>query len=197
MKISFLPLLQMSYSSTYGCGQTEAVHTCHDCPEARLVEFAGARSSGFIKEAYLPTLLANPTVLQTWLDGIEDGSIIVLPQTRGSYDPGDPKELKGYGNRKFSYGQRTMTLTVNDPDYVDNYHFYNEISQRTDLVPFFVTSSQVRIFDTVASIKAKDPIVEDIEEVIDWQVESQVVSVNLPIMVAKQNIASVFTCSNF
>jgi hypothetical protein len=55
----------------------------------------------------------------------------------------------------------------------------------------------VRIFDTVASVKAKDPVVEDIEEVIDWQVESQIVSNNLPIMVKKATIASVFNCPKF
>lgn len=186
-----------SYAYLYGCGVTEAVHTCHDCPEGRVIEYAGARQSGFIKAAYLPTLLATPTTAATWETGIANGSIIMLPQTRGSYDPGEPKELKGYGDRKVSYGQRTMKLTVNDPDYSDNYHFYNEITKRTDLVPFFCTSSLVRIFDTVAAIKAKDPVAEDLDEIIDWQVESQVVSDNLPIMVKKATIASVFSCPNF
>ena len=185
-----------SYASYYGCGDSEAVHICHDCPEGRVIEFAGARSSGFIKKGYLPTLLTTPTTLATWQDGVDDGNIIILPETRGSYDPGDPKEMKGYGNRKFTYGPRTMKLTINDPDYLDNYAFYNEIGKRNDLVPFFCTSSVVRIFDTEASIKAKDPVVEDIEEVIDWQVESTVVSENLPIMVQKATILSIFSCPN-
>lgn len=186
-----------AYSYLNGCGENEATHTCHDCPDGRIVEFAGVRNSGFIKNSYLPTLLATPTTASTWQAGIDSGDIIIIPQTRGSYDPGDPKELKGYGDRKVTYGPRTMKLNFNDPDFADNYHFYNEISKRGDLVPFFSTSSLVRIFDTVASIKAKDTVAEDIDEVIDWLVECEVVSPNLPVMVKKATIASIFSCPNF
>jgi hypothetical protein len=185
-----------SYAYLYGCSDSEAAHVCHDCGDTNGVEFAGARQSGFIKEAYLPTLLASPTTAATWEAGIANGSIIMIPRTRGSYDPGDPKELKGYGDRKVTYGAREMKLNINDPDYYDNYHFYNEISKRTDLVPFFCTSSLVRIFDKAAAIKAKDPVSEDLEDVVDWQVECQVVSANLPMMVKKATIASVFSCPN-
>jgi hypothetical protein len=197
MKLSYLPRLQMSsYASTYGCGTQEAVHVCHDCPETTEREFARTRHGGFIKKSYLATLLADPTDVSLWEDGVANGSIIVLPKTSGSYDPGDPKELKGFGERKVSYGPRTMKLMLNDPDYADNYHFYNEISLRTDLVPYFGTSSLVRIFDTPASIKAKDPVVDDLEEEVIWNIECEVVSVNLPIMVKRTTINSVFTCPN-
>ncbi len=187
----------MSYSYLYGCGANEALHNCHDCPEGQVREFARTRSSGFIKESYLPTLLANPTDITKWNDGITNKSIILIPKTSGSYDPGDPKELKGYGDRKSSYGPRTMKLVFNDPDYADNYHFFNEISERTDLVPFFRTSSLVRIFDKPASIKAKDPVADDLEEEVVWNVECEVVSVNLPIMVKDTTIKSIFSCSAF
>jgi hypothetical protein len=186
-----------SYSSTYGCGTSEAVHTCHDCPEGQVREFARTRSTGFIKEAYLPTLLVNPTDITKWNDGIANGNIILIPKTSGSYDPGDPKELKGYGDVKSSYGPRTMKLNFNDPDYADNYHFYNEISSRKDLVPFFRSSSLVRIFDKPASTKAKDPVVDDLEEEVIWNVECEVISTNLPIMVKDTLIKSIFNCSNF
>ncbi len=197
MKINFLAALQMSYSYLYGCGASEAAHTCHDCPEGQVREFARTRSTGFIKEAYLPTLLANPTDITKWDDGIASGSIILIPKTSGSYDPGDPKELKGYGDRKSSYGPRTMKLMFNDPDFADNYHFFNEISERTDLVPFFRTSSLVRIFDKPASIKAKDPVADDLEEEVVWNVECEVVSTNLPIMVKDTTIKSIFICKAF
>ena len=186
-----------AYSSTYGCGVNEAAHVCHDCPEGSEREFARTRRSGFIKQAFLATLLANPITLATWTAGIAAGNIIVIPKTSGSYDPGDPKELKGYGDRKSSYGPRTMKLSFNDPDYADNYHFYNEISNRTDLVPFFGTSSLLRIFDKPASIKAKDPVADDLEEEIVWAVECEVVSSNLPIMVKDTTIKSIFACSTF
>ena len=198
MKTNFYPQLHLSsYASSYGCGSTEPVHTCHDCPEAREREFARTRSSFFVKKGYLATLLATPTTLATWTTGITNNNIIIIPNTSGSYDPGDPKELKGYGDRSKSYGPRTQKLVFNDPDYADNYHFYNEIVDRDDYVPGFRTSSMVRIFDVPASIKAKDPVADDLEEEVVWQCECEVISKNLPVMVPVATIASVFSCSNF
>ena len=197
MKLSFLPVLQMSsYATQYGC-TNDAVHTCHDCPEGRQREFARVRRAGFIKQGYLATLLAAPIDPTVWQAGIDAGAIIVCPQTSGTYDGGTPKQLKGYGDRKMTYGPRDMKVNFNDPDYVDNYHFYNEISSRTDLVPFFGTSSLIRIFDEPAIITAKDPVIDDLEEEVIWNVEVEVISVNLPIMVPKATIESVFVCSSF
>lgn len=197
MKLSFLPVLQMSsYAAQYGC-TNDAVHTCHDCPEGRVREFGRVRRAGFIKISFLDTLLANPIDPTIWQAGIIAGAIIVLPETSGTYDGGAPKELKGFGERRVSYGPRTMKMAINDPDYADNYHFYNEISQRTDLVPFFGTSSMIRIFDEPANITAKDPVADDLEEEVIWNVDIEVISVNLPIMVPKATIDSVFACSNF
>ena len=197
MKLSFLPVLQMSsYATQYGC-TNDAVHTCHDCPEGRAREFGRVRRAGFIKVGYLATLLAAPTDAEVWQTGIDNGSIIVLPSTSGTYDGGAPKELKGFGDRRVTYGPRAMKMVINDPDYADNYHFYNEISQRTDLVPFFGTSSLIRIFDEPANITAKDPVVDDLEEEVIWNVDIEVISVNLPIMVPKATIESVFVCSHF
>lgn len=183
-----------AYSSTYSCGEEEAIHVCHDCPDGRVREFARVRSGGFIKESYLPTILVDPTSLAAWEAGIASGDIIIVPQSSGSYDPGEPKELKGFGNRKVSYGPREMTLSLNDPDYYDNYAFYNGIKNRTNLVPFFKTSSLVHIFDTVASIKAKDPVADDLEEEVIWTCECKVTSENLPSKHKITNILSVFTC---
>ena len=198
MRNSLLPILFMSsYASQYGCGGSEAVHVCHDCPDGRIREFARVRSGALVRKSYLATLLTNPTSLQLWKNGIASGDIIILPETSGSYDPGEPKELKGYGDRKSSYGPRTMKLSIADPDYADNYAFYNEISTRTDLVPVFRTSSLIHIFDKTASIKAKDPVADDLEEEIVWLVECEVVSENLPQIHKSANIESVFSCATF
>lgn len=192
------PIFFRDYSSTYGgCGGGEAVHTCHDCPDGRVREFARTRSGGWIKQEYLATLLAAPTLLATWTNGINAGHIIMVPKTSGSFDAGTPKELKGYGNQKFSYGPREMQLLLNDPDYAENYAFYNEIGSRTDLVPFYRTSNLVHIFDTVASIYAADPVADDLEEEVIWQVTNKVISLNLPSKHSTANTISAFGCATF
>lgn len=192
-----MPNLQRSYESIYGCSGGEATHTCHSCPDGRVREFARVRSAGFVTKGYLATLLAAPTTLATWTTGITAGKIIMLPETSGSYDPGDPKPLKGYGDRKESYGPREMKLMFNDPDYADNYAFYNEIGGRTDLVPFFRTSGLVHIFDKVSAVKAKDPVIDDLEEEVVWQVECTVISMNLPTFYSTTVTATAFSCDVF
>jgi len=187
----------MSYASTYGCGSSQAVHSCHDCPDGRVREFARARSGAFIQKDYLAEIMVDPTDIAVWQAGVTSGDIIILPETSGSYDPGEPKELKGYGDRKSSYGPRTMKLLLADPDYYENYAFYNEIINRTDLVPVFRTSNLIHIFDKVASIKAKDPVADDLEEEVVWQVECEIVSVNLPSIHSSDLILSVFSCPTF
>lgn len=198
MKTNFLiAALQLSYAATYGCGAEEAVHVCHDCPDGREREYGRVRAGGFIRKSSLADLLANPISKIAWDLLKSEGKVIILPETAGSFDPGEPKELKGYGDRKSSYGPRTMKLTIIDPDYVDNYAFYNGISNRTDLVPFYLTSSLIHIFDKPASIKAKDPVEDDLESEITWQVECEIVSNNLPSKHLYENIKEVFACSTF
>lgn len=194
---SLADILMRGYADNYGCGSSEADHTCHDCPGDRIIEFGRARSAGYIKKAYLPTLLSNPIDPVLWTDGIAAKNVIMIPETSGSYDPGTPKELPGFGDRKVSYGARTMTLNFKDPDYYENYAFWNEISRRIDLVPFFRTSNLVHIFDSVATIVASDPVTEDIEDQVLWNVVNTVVSGNLPTLHKTDAIVSIFTCPNF
>lgn len=184
---------QLSYSQIYGCGLDLGTHYCDPCLDDR--EFGRTRSGGYIKKSYLATLLTDPTDLTAWTDGIASGDIIIIPETSGSYDPGDPKELKGYGDRSVTYGPRAMTLTLFDPNYVLNYPFYNAISRQSDLVPFFRTSSLVHIFDTVATIVAKDPVADDMESEVGWEVTNKITSANMPAKFSIATIASIFVCN--
>jgi len=185
----------MSYSLLYGCSEDLGIHYCDPCLSDR--EFARTRSGGFIKKAYLATLLANPTDITLWQAGIASGDIIMIPETSGSYDPGNPQVLKGYGERKETYGPREQTLIINDPNYVANYAFYNNIGNQQDLVPFYRTSSLVHIFDTVASIVAKDTIADDIAGEVIWEVTCKVTSINLPTKHTIASINSIFVCTSF
>lgn len=184
---------QLSYSEIYGCSLDLGAHYCDPCLDER--EYGRARSGGYIKKSYLDTLLTDPTDLAAWTDGIAGGNIIMIPETSGSYEPGDPKELKGYGDRSVTYGTRGMTLTLFDPNYVSNYPFYNAITRQSDLVPFFRTSSLVHIFDTVATIVAKDPVADDLEAEVVWEVTNKVTSANIPAKYPIASIASIFVCN--
>ena len=144
------------------CSTELAAHLCNPCPDPSEREFGRVRTAGFIFSDYIAALMANPTSVALWVTGIQTGKIIIVPETAGDYDPGDPKSLKGYGDRSDTKGPRTMTLKFIDPNLTDNYPHYNGLGNQTELIPFFRTSSQTRIFDKPASITAKDPVADDL-----------------------------------
>lgn len=187
----------MGYAYLYGCTSSSALHFCHDCPEGMDIEQGRTRIGGFIQKSYLATIVADPTDLTAWTAGVAGGFITILPEISGSYDPGDPKELPGYGNRAITYGARTMKWTFVDPIYYENYAYYNEISKRSGQVPFFVTSTLLHLFDVEANIKAKDVVAIDLDSDVTWNVDVTVVSKNLPTLHKIATIESLFTCATF
>lgn len=165
----------MSYAAS--CEDELSVHVDNPCPDR---EFGRVRSVALIAKDYLATILANPTDPLKWQEGIAAGKITIISKTAGSFDPGDPKELKGYGDNKSSNGPREQTLTYFDPNYKQNYGFYNGITNVTNRVIAFRTYSLVHIADVTANIIAKDPVEDDLESEIVWNVTAKFTSINLP-----------------
>jgi hypothetical protein len=167
----------MSYA--YSCDEQLPEHVANPCPNGTDREFARTRSVALISEDYLPNLMVDPTDATLWTAGIAAGKIEIIPQSSGSYDPGSPKELKGYGDRKSSNGPREQTLSFNDPDYLVNQAFYNVINGITNKVPAWRTSSLVHIADKPATIVAGDAVEDDLEAEVVWQVHCKWTSINL------------------
>lgn len=190
----FQNLFRLFFSYYASCEEELGVHTCDPCNANR--EFARTRSAGTISKDYYATLMANPTDPQKWQDGIDAGKIVVIPETAGSYDPGDPKELKGYGDTKNSNGPRDQTLNWFDPNYRDNYGFYNGITNITSKHVFFRTSSLVHISDVTASIVAKDPVADDLDEEVTWNVTAKWTSINIPTIHDASNLGDIFKCNS-
>lgn len=183
----------LSYSSS--CDDSSlGTYNCDPCPLVER-EFGRVRGVALIKDSYLATLLAAPTTAATWTTGITNGSIIIMPFTAGSYDPGDQKTLPGFGDIKESYGTREMSLKWTDPNYKINYGFYNGFSKTQKYVPAFRTSSMVHIFDKAAQLTAKDPVADDIEAGVVWEGYAKVISENLPSIHDAANLMSVFKCN--
>ena len=161
------------------CAPDTFEHYSDPCGDKKKV-YAKVRSSFFVRSGYYDTFKANPLSQAVWDAGLLAKQIIVIPAVAGNYDAGDPKEGKGYGDQSKSYGAKTMKLVFNDPDLVDNYNFYNNITEQKDFIPGFVMDKWLRLFDAPGVIKAKDSISDNIDEEVDWQVDIEVVSGNLP-----------------
>lgn len=175
------------------CEDELGTHTCDPCNTDR--EFARVRSVAIIAKDALAALLVDPTDEAKWQAGIDAGSIIIIPDTAGSFEPADPKELKGYGDTKFSNGPREQVLNYFDPNYRSNYAFYNGITNITSKVIAFRTSSLIHIADVTASIVAKDPVADDLEEEVTWNVTAKWTSINLPTIHSAANLTGIFRCA--
>jgi hypothetical protein len=177
----------------YDCDVELEEYDCLTCPDER--EFGRVRSSALIHKSYLATLMADPTDAQLWQDGIDQGLIRIIPITAGSVDPGEPAQLKGYGDIKTYNGPREQTLNWFDPNYKNNYAFYNGMTNVKSWVPAYRTSSLVHIYDKVASLTAKDPVEDDIDSEVVWNCVAKVSSINLPSSHDASALESIFDCT--
>lgn len=180
----------MSYIDTYWMDcEAPAVYDSRPCLD---FEFGKVRSVAFIRKRYLATLLANAEVSSVWLSGMAAGSVIVLPFVSGSFDPGEPAALKGYGRRITTRGPRDQVLTFSDPAYMLNRPFYNKLQARMDYVMAFRSATVLHIADLPADLFAKNVIEEDLQSTVAWEVKATWRSTDLPKMFDATLISSLF-----
>lgn len=180
----------MGYVDTYWleCDTAEAYDNsgCYD------LELARARSVAMIRKRFLPVLMAGVTDTAVWQAGINGGNVFIMPYVSGSFDPGEPIALKGYGRRLATRGPRTQVLTFTDPAYVLNYAFYNRLHRHTDYVIAFRTSSKLHIADAPADMWARNVVAEDLDETVAWEAKCTWRSTDLPTIVDIGPLAPLF-----
>lgn len=131
-------------------------------------EHGRVRSIAFIKKG---TALANPAVATEWLAGIQAGTILIIPETTGTFDGGTPKEGKGYGNRKVTVLGYDYVINASDPNYTGNAKFWDAIKDSGEYQVAFRTETQVHISDEVVTITPKNQVEEDVESEVVWLAE--------------------------
>lgn len=181
----------MPYESLNTCEPDLPDYSCVDCLDQ---EFGRVRSVGLIRKDYLEEILIDPTDKAKWDAGVAAGKIIIIPITAGAFDPGDPAQLKGYGDIKNYNGPREQTLTWFDPNYKTNYGFYNGLNDVKSWIPSFRTETQVHIFFKPAVFNAKNIVEDDIESVVVWNVSAKVTDKDLPANFNADTLTAVFEC---
>lgn len=157
------------YYPTSSCGESGVIpdYSCNPCPS---YEFGRVGSIAFIKNSFTFT---DPTVSSQWVTGITAKDIIVVWKTQGSYDGGVTAELPGYGRSFSENGNTTHTLNFKDPNYIENWDFYNGIKGSSEYTIAFCTSTQVHLAGAPVTITPKNPIQEDINSVVVWDVQAK------------------------
>lgn len=156
------------------CDESEVVHDCDDC---ELQEGARVRSAFFIREGIEFT---DATSTAEWVAKITSGDVVVIPKTNGTYDGGTPNYGPGFGDELQRYLNSTYKATFRDPNLKQNWDFY-ESKKRSNRWKFgFRTESLVWIGDKAASIAPKNPVADDVNAGVVWEVEVTWISANSP-----------------
>ncbi len=151
------------------CGGAEIpAHLCDPCINP---EKGGVRGAAYIAVAYLEAARtaaglidkAKVETLEWWNTGIESGSIIVIPTTRGTFDGGSPITSPGYGDIKEIVTGKDFTLVVNDPNHAANEPFYAALADAPGAYNIaWITNGELRISDKPVKV---DPVARSRERV--------------------------------
>jgi hypothetical protein len=154
----------MSYLISGACG-TVGVHTATEClPHEKGV----IRAIAFIDKDTVVADYSDPT---EWATNVASGAAKVVKFLSGSYDGGSAKFDKGYGAVATIYVNSTHKLSINDPNFLNNETFWNEIQKSSAYKVVFVTDTLVHVGTKPCTIFAKKPVADDFESDVIGMVE--------------------------
>ena len=148
-------------------------HLCNGCLD---IEQGGVRGGGFILSSYIPRtpegLISNEVESLVWWEtGISEGFIHMIPKTRGTFDGGVATTVPGYGDLAEIVSGKTFTLLMSDPDHRENEGFFAGMSNAAGSYHVaWRTNKELRISDTTVSIDPSDPVEEDVNSQVVWNV---------------------------
>lgn len=162
----------------------------HFCDPCSTTELGGIRSTVLIRKDSTFNITSD---LKAWEMAIQNNEVIIIPETKGSYDGGTPKNGPGYGDRKERVLGYDFVSNFKDPSYKENLDFW-KWAEKQEWRYGFRTASLLHITDTVVQLTAKAPVDEDIDSEVVWNVEVKWFSVNKPSFTDCTPIKKLFSC---
>lgn len=141
-------------------------HFCDPCVDS---EKGGVRSFFLVKEGSYITLESTEA---EWTAAIQSGNVIIVADTRGTYDGGTPKMGAGFGDIKERVIGYDHVLAVKEPNYAQNSAFW-EWAEKVKWRFGFRTDTLVHLSDAVGTLSAKAPVEEDNESEVIWNIEAK------------------------
>jgi hypothetical protein len=160
----------MSYNVYNPCDDDIINPSCSPCGSME-VELGRVRGLCFVHESYYPVLKADPENVDKWQDGIDQGKILVIPKTSGTFDGGSPVEIAGYGDTESQLIGFKFALAIKDPNLKGNTPFYNTIKKNSSYHVAFRTESLTRISDYPVTVIPKAPVEDDLNSAVVWNVD--------------------------
>lgn len=154
----------MSVYYPSGCDDLIPAHICDPC---EAIEQGRIRSVAFIKSTVSFTDPSDPA---EWEAAFAAGDIILIPNTKGTFDGGAEVEAPGYGDQATRLTGYNFQAQYQDPNYRQNCAFYNALKTSRQYKFAYRTETQIHITDTVVQVIPKNPVQEDPNSEVVWDV---------------------------
>lgn len=145
------------------CPTTVPDPSCSDCPSK---ELGDVRSIFFVKNTFSFT---DITDVSEWTTGITNADIVVFPYTRGTLEM-TPTENTGFGDQETTLDGYEYVLNVQEPQYQNNWSFWNAIKNSQEYHVGYRTETQVHLSDNEARIIPTAPIGDDKKGQVNWNI---------------------------
>lgn len=156
-----------------GCPESIPKPVCSDCPTK---ELGDVRSLFFVDKDFT---FNDITLTAEWTTGINNSDIYVFPYTRGTLEVAETLE-PGFGDQDETLAGYLYTLTVMEPNYKNNWAYWNSIKNSKRFKVGWRTETQVHLSDVTALIVPKAPIGEDKKAGIYWNLLIKFTQEDLP-----------------
>lgn len=154
----------MSVYYPTGCDNVIPDHICDSCEAP---ELGRVSSVAFIKNTFAFVDPSDPT---EWQAGFAADDIILIPFTKGTFDGGSEVETAGYGRQVTRLTGYNFQLQYQDPNYRLNCNFYNAIKNSRAYRVAYATETQIHIVDTTVQVIPKNPVQDDPNSEVVWDV---------------------------
>lgn len=142
----------------------------HNCDPCEAQEFGRIRSFGFIAKDYV-FADDDPSNADNWTEGINNGSILIVPESNGEFPAPSPKMGPGYGQTVEQLLAYDFAAKVVDPNFASNCAFYNALKKNRNFKFFYRTSSQTYISTVSATIIPSYAIANDLTSTVVWTID--------------------------
>lgn len=169
------------------CDNSVPDPSCSDCPSK---ELGGIRSAFFVKNSFTFT---DITDVNEWVTGITAGDIVVFPYTKGTLEQTEV-ETVGFGDQETTLDSYDYVLNFEEPQYQNNWSFWNAIKNSQEYKVGYRTESQVHLSDNTVNVVPKAPVEEDKKTQVNWNImckwsqEDLVRPYDMPVSVFEQCI---------